>query len=93
MPGEETHGNTPIAAFLAQNSEKGHAKRRMLVSMHMVFLSPGFILPNTEPGFARMRWGARAKSASLLTSVKNCAPYMLPQVRGCLRQSPIRLVQ
>jgi hypothetical protein len=40
-----------------RHSQKGHAKRGMLVSMHMVFLSPGFILhkgdacENSDPYF------------------------------------------
>ena len=93
MLGGEILGSilTPVSPALS--SVRGHAPRGMDVSMLMEFLSPGYILPSTEPDFARMRSAARAKSVSLLTSPKSCALYMHPRVQLCLHLALFQPVQ
>ena len=93
MQGGETHGSIHTAVFPALSSVRGHAVKGMLVSMLMVCLSPGFIQPNTERGFARMKLGAREKFASLLTNMKNYGLSTLLRVQACHHPSLYHLVR
>jgi hypothetical protein len=53
--GEETQRNILTAVFLAQSFAKDPARKGILASMRTVFSSHGYILHNTEQGFARTR--------------------------------------
>ena len=92
MLGGVIHGNITIVVSHAQSSERGHAVKRMHVSMHMVYLSAGFTLLNIGPVSARMRWDATDGFVSLLTSLKNFGPCMLLLVLRCLLREHSQLV-
>ena len=88
--GDAIQGSITILVFHVLSLRKVYAQRMIPVSMLMVYLSHGFILPNIEPVSARMRPGAQGKFASLLTSLKSCAPCTRPLVQLSL---PQRLLQ
>lgn len=55
MQGDAIQGNIIIAASLVLSFGKDLAVKEILVTMHTVFLSAGFILRSIRHGFARMR--------------------------------------
>lgn len=79
-PGEMLEGvtqeGTIIAVFLAQILGRGLAGVGICVNMHMVFLSAGCTLPNIVQGCAKMGQVVHAEYVSLLTHLRNFAPYL-----------------
>ncbi|MCI33742.1 hypothetical protein A2U01_0054959 [Trifolium medium] len=77
MQGDAIQGNIIIAVSLVLSFAKDRAAKGIHVTMHMVFLSVGFILRSIVHVFARMRVHAQEEFASLLTGLRSFAPCML----------------
>lgn len=65
--------NIITAVSIVMNFRMDHAVKGIHVNMHMVFLSPGCILVDTEQRFAIMELNAQEKFASLLTNPRSYA--------------------
>lgn len=62
-----------VISFVMHFRNLDHAGKGMHVNMHMVLLSPGCILVDTEQCIAEMELNAEEKFASLLTIMRNFA--------------------
>lgn len=69
-------GSSITVVFHVQIFGKGLVDEEICVSMLMEFLSAGFILRNTEPGYAKMVQVVLGEFASLPTLWMNSVHYM-----------------
>jgi hypothetical protein len=73
LQGAVIQRNIITVVSIVMNFRMDHAVEGIHVNIHMVFLSPGCILVDTEQSFAIMELNAQEKFASLLTNPRSFA--------------------